>query len=119
MKLALGKNLGLGFGVILALMVFSATMSYVKSADIRQNEDRAFDVRFPSVEAARRLQRDLNQTQNKSCQTILAGAEPSRRESAKKGFFGGWSDIAKDIAAMDELFSKWTLKANRDLLGVV
>jgi len=119
MKLTLGKKLGLGFGVILALMVFSATMSYVKSADIRQNEDRAFDIRFPSVEAARRLQRDLNQTQNKSRQTILAGAEPSRRDSAKKGFDGGWSDIEKDVAAMDELAPKWTLQANRDRLADV
>src|SRR5260370_4602869 len=119
MKLAFGKKLGLAFGVIVALMVFSATMSYVKSADIRQNEDRAFDVRFPSVEAARRLQRDLNQTQNKSRQTILAGAEPSRREAAKKGFDGGWSDIEKDIADMDELVPKWTLQANRDRLADV
>ncbi len=39
MKLTLGKKLGLSFGVILALMVFSATMSYKKSADIRQSQD--------------------------------------------------------------------------------
>ena len=39
MKLTLGKKLGLGFGVILALMVLSATMSYLKSSDIKQTQD--------------------------------------------------------------------------------
>ena len=65
MKLTLGKKLGLGFGVILALMVFSAALSYVKLADVKLNQDLAFDVRFPSQEAARVLQRDLNQAGNK------------------------------------------------------
>jgi CHASE3 domain sensor protein len=65
MKLTLGKKLGLGFGVILALMVFSATMSYIKSTEIRQSQDSTFELRFPSVETARKLQRDLSQVQSK------------------------------------------------------
>ena len=42
MKLTLGKKLGFGFGVILALMVFSATMSYVKSTSIKASQDVTF-----------------------------------------------------------------------------
>ncbi len=119
MKLTLGRKLGLGVGVILALMVFSAIMSYLKSADIRQIQDTALDLRFPSVEASRKLQPDVNQTQNKARQTILSGADPARRELAKKGFDGAWSDIEKDVAEMDELAPKWTLQANRDRLAEV
>ena len=116
MKLTLGKKLGLGFGVILALMVFSATMSYLKSADIKQSQDATFELRFPSIEAAKNLQRDLNQSQSKGRQAILAGADPDRREAAKKLFSDNWGEIDKDIAAMDELAPKWIFQANRDHL---
>ena len=119
MKLTLGKKLGLGFGVILALMVLSSTMSYLKSANIRQSQDVTLDLRFPSIEIAKNLQRDLNQAQSKGHQIILAGAVTARKEEAKKEFDGAWSAIEKDIARMDELAPKWTLQANRDLLDEV
>jgi len=97
-------------------MVFSATMSYLKSADIRQSQDATFELRFPSVEASRDLQRDLNQTQNKGRQAVLAGAEPARKEEAKKLFDGAWDVVGKDMAGLDELAPKWILQANRDRL---
>ncbi len=116
MKLTLGKKLGLGFGVILVLMAFSSAMAYLKSSDIKQSEDTTFELRFPSLEAARELQRDLNLTQVKGRQAILAGTDPARREEAKKEFDGAWRDIEKDKAALDELAPKWVLQANRDHL---
>lgn len=64
MKLTLGKKLGLGFGAILTLMVFNAATSYMKSSDIRRNDDLTFEVRIPEIKAAKALQRDLNQVQN-------------------------------------------------------
>ena len=117
MKLTLGKKLGLGFGVILALMVFSAALSYVKLADVKQNQDLAFEVRFPSQEAARVLQRDLNQAGNKGRQAILAGGDPARREAAKKLADDNWIAIDKDVARLDELAPGWSLQANRDQLA--
>ena len=80
MKLTLGKKLGLGFGVILCLMVFNSALSYLKSSTIKQNQDFTFELRYPTLETARKLQRDLNQSQSKGRQVILAGAKPARRE---------------------------------------
>src|SRR5882672_7830381 len=119
MKLTLGKKLGLGFGVILALMVFSAVLTYLQAASIKVDQDLAMAVRMPSLETCRNLQRDLNLSQNKGRQVSLAGTETSRREVAKKAFDGAWSDIEKDIARMDDLAPKWTLQANRDRLDDV
>src|ERR1700685_3765674 len=116
MRVTLGAKLGLGFGVILALMVFASTISYLKSASIRRNQDATFDLRFPSLESARKLQRDLNQTQSKGRQVILAGAQTDTVVAAKRLFDQGWGDVEKDIAAMDELAPKWILQANRDRL---
>jgi methyl-accepting chemotaxis protein len=116
MRVTLGKKLGLGFGVILALMVFSAAMTYIKSSEMKASQDRALDIRFPSLAAAKDLQRDLNQTQSKGRQAILAGAEPAQREAAKKLFDGSWGAIEKDAATLDEFALKWSVQANRDHL---
>ncbi|MGB6679224.1 MAG: methyl-accepting chemotaxis protein [Terriglobales bacterium] len=117
MKVTLGKKFGLGFGVILALMIFSAAVAYQKSANIRKSQDATFELRFPSFEAALKLQRDLNQTQNKGRQATFVGAEPARRQEALNLFDGAWGEVGKDVAAMDELAPKWNLQANRDRLG--
>jgi PAS domain S-box-containing protein len=114
MKLTLGKKLGLGFGVILALMVFSSAMSYLKSAKIKQTQDAMVEVRVPSIEAAQALQRDLNQSQSKGRQAILAGGESAKREQAKTLFDQAWEAIDNDTAGMNDLEPKWTLQANRD-----
>jgi methyl-accepting chemotaxis protein len=119
LKLTLGKKLGAGFGLVLALMVFIATASYLKSDDIRRGQDAAFEVRVPSLKAAIRLQRDLNQTQVKGRQAILAGTEPARLEQAKKLFEGCWSDVEKDISGMDDLAPKWDLQVSRDQLDEI
>jgi len=119
LKLTLGKKLGAGFGTILALMVFVATAGYLKSDDIRRSQDAAFEVRIPSLKSAITLQRDLNQTQVKGRQAILAGTEPARLEATKKLFDGTWIDVEKDIVVMDELAPKWNLQASRDQLNEI
>ena len=83
MRLTLGKKLGGGFGVILALMSFSSTMTYLKSVDTGQTQEGALGIRSPSLETARRLQRDLNQTRSHGRKLVLAGTEQLRRESGK------------------------------------
>jgi methyl-accepting chemotaxis protein len=108
MKLTLGKKLGLGFGAILALMVFSAATTYLKSTDIRESQDATVGLRLPAIENARELQRDLNYTQVKGRQAILAGTDPARWKEAKKAFDGAWTAIGKDVAHLDELADLWS-----------
>jgi methyl-accepting chemotaxis protein len=117
MRITLGKRLGLGFGSILALMAFGTVLSYVKLADVKQNQDYAFDTRFPSLETARKLQRDLNQCGSKGRQAILAGGDPARREAAKQLADDAWSAVDKDVARLEELSAHWVLQANRDRLA--
>jgi len=116
MKLTLGKKLALGFGVILALMVFNAGLAYVKANTIKERQGQAMALRIPTIAALKDLQRDLNQTQSRARQAILSGGEPGRREAAKTLFDASWSDVAKDVSKLDELAPKWTLQANRDRL---
>ena len=119
MKLTLGKKLGLGFGVILALMVFSAVMSYIKSSEVKASQDRALDIRFPTVAAIKDVRVYLNATMNKGRQVVLAGTDAARREAAKKLFDEAWDDTGKSVGVLDALAPKWTLQSDRDSLDAV
>ena len=116
MRLTLGRKLGLGFGVILGLIVVDTTLTYLQANAIKMHQDRAMGVSMPTLETCRNLQKDLNQTQSKGRQVLLAGTETARRESAKKAFNEAWGDIEKDVARMDELAPQWAVQQNRDLL---
>jgi len=119
MRFTLGKKIGLGFASVLALMVFSAVLTYVKASAIKETQDRAMSVRVPTIKACTDLQRDLNQTQSKGRQAILAGGEPARLEAAKKLFDSNWDEIGKDIVRLDELSPHWSVQANRDRLAEI
>ena len=116
MKLTLGKKLGMGFGVILALMVLSAVLTYMKASSIQETQGIVMTVRVPTMNVLKDLQRDLNQTQSKGRQAVLSGNDSARGETAKKGFDSAWDDIGKDVAKLDELAPKWSLQENRNLL---
>jgi methyl-accepting chemotaxis protein len=116
MRLTLGKKLGLGFGVMLALMILSAMFTYRKATSIKETQDRAMNSSFPSVKACTDLQRDLNQTQNTARQAVLAGNQSARWAAAKQIFDSNWDDIGKDIGRLDALAPSWSDQANRDRL---
>jgi len=86
MKLTLGKKLGLGFGVILALMVLTLVLTYIQASSIKETQDRAMTVCVPTIAAVKDLQRDINLAQTKGRQAVLAGNQSDRWEGAKKGF---------------------------------
>jgi methyl-accepting chemotaxis protein len=115
MKLTLGRKLGLGFGIILALMVASALLVHMKASAIKASQEYEFNTRVPGMFACKELQRDLNQVASKTRQAILAGAEPTHREEAKKAFEEAWNNIEEqDIATLDEVSTHFLLPANRD-----
>jgi methyl-accepting chemotaxis protein len=119
MRFTLGKKLGLSFGVILALMTASATISYWKLGDIKQREDHILAVAVPSLDAARMVQKDLNWAANKGRQMVLAGTQADRREQAKTLYDGAWNDIDKDLSELNALAPHWASQENRDRLSSV
>jgi methyl-accepting chemotaxis protein len=117
MKLTLGKKLGLGFGVILALTILSVALTYSKASAIKETQEHTMSLRVPTINALTALQRELNQTQSKGRQAILAGSDPARKESAQKLFDSAWNTIEKDVAKLDELAVHWSVQADRDRLA--
>jgi methyl-accepting chemotaxis protein len=114
MRLTIGKKLGLAFGSLLALLVASSGLAYLKARDIQGIETKMTETRVPTVSAVFEMQRDLNQTMSKGRQATLAGTEQGRREAARKLFDSSWDDVKKDVSVLDGLEPKWVISANRD-----
>jgi methyl-accepting chemotaxis protein len=119
MKLTLGKKLGLGFGVILALMVASTLLSYLRMVEVQRVQTVLLTVRVPTLDAVRQLQRDMFQTGSKCRQAILAGDQTARRVDGIKRFDAIWSKVDEDVATLTELAPKWTRQENRDHLAKI
>ena len=116
MKLTIGKKLGIAFATVLGLMVISSGLAYLKSREIREIGAQV-DLRATTTKTLTALQRDLNQTQSKGRQAVLAGTEQARRDIGRKAFNSAWEDIKKDSTQLDALAPKWTLQENRDRWG--
>jgi len=119
MRFTLGRKLGIGFAVILGFMVVSAGVGYKKVQDLELIKNAIIGRRVPSLDAARQLQRDLNQTASKTRQAILAGTQPSRQATAKKLLEDAWAQVDKDLAQLDHLAPEWTQQVNRDRLAEI
>jgi methyl-accepting chemotaxis protein len=116
MKFTLGRKLGLGFGVVLVLIVVSTTLTYVKSSQIKEIEHFILANRVPSIQAVGQLKDDLDYSASKSRQAILAGTQPARKEDSQKQFEGAWGRTEKELAKLDELSPHWGAQANKDQL---
>ena len=119
MKLTLGKELGLGFGTILLLMVISAGMSYFKVAAIHEAQQNILEVRAPTIEACKDLQSHLQEAASDARQGILAGQNPARRAAAAASFAYAWESIEKDGGVLQELSTRWISQENRDRLSKI
>ncbi len=119
MRLTLGKKLCFSFAVVLGLAVTGSTISYFKLSDLVSDLDGMLESHFPSIEAAKDLQRDINMTSVKARQAILAGSEPDRREVALKLWSKTWENVERDIVQVDQLAPRRTLQENRDRLAKI
>jgi len=117
MKLTLGKKLTLAFGSILALMVLSTFLSYLRVSQVQQIQTTLLSVRVPTLDGVRQLQRDLFQTGSKSRQAILAGWQTERRADGIKRFDAIWGKVEEDVATLSKISPQWTKQENRDRLA--
>ncbi len=119
MKLTVGKKLGLAFGTILSLMLLSAVVSNFKANEIRRTQEFMVQLRVPTIELVKDLQRDLNMTQNKGRQVVLLGTQTTRRGIAKKQYDGAWGGVDKDMDGLTPLSLQWVIPGNRDRLAQI
>ena len=119
MKLKIGPKLGMSFAALLALLLLSGGLTYMRLREVKKIVDYTVQVRVPGIENARILQNDLNYTAAKARQAILAGTDPARRAAAQGAFDKGWALVDADIKTLSELAPYWVLQQNRDRLAAI
>jgi len=119
MRLTLGRKIGIGFATVLGLSALGTVATFQSLGAMRETESRALTIRVPTIVACKDLQRDLNQTQSKGRQVILAGSQAARKQEAQVVFEKNWSDVETDISRIDQLAPLWTEDDNRTHLAEI
>ena len=119
MKIKIGAKLGIGFALVLCLMVVSTVLTYFKMNTVEENVSRMTEIRIPSIDLGRQLQNNINYCASKARQTILAGTDSKRKAAAQQAFEKGWDNVDKSVASLPELAPQWTLQQNRDRLAAI
>ncbi len=117
MKLTLGKKIGCGFAIALALMVVSTLLAYLKMTDVHVLQARVKDVRTPSALTTLHLIGQLSSTANKAREYILISENPVLAERAKKDWDSAWEKLNTDLQKLNELSAHWTVAANKERLA--
>jgi methyl-accepting chemotaxis protein len=113
MKLTVGKKLGLPFTALLALMLLSSGITYLKSRQIRNVEQEMTNVRVPTVNLIYELQRDTNRAQSKGREAIFLGSQ-SAADKAMQQFRSIWTGTEKDVSDLDAVAPLWSSQEHRD-----
>ncbi|MGA2004252.1 MAG: methyl-accepting chemotaxis protein [Terriglobales bacterium] len=117
MKLTIGRKLGGGFGIVLALIVISTALNYWKTGDITSSVNVLVGRRAPTLIAITKLSGDLNDTGSRTRQAILTGGATGPKEEAKQHLDADWALMDKDVAELDKYAPQWSLQENRDRLA--
>jgi methyl-accepting chemotaxis protein len=116
LRLTIGKKLGFSFGVILALMVGSAAVTYRASLKVRHMQDRVIDLRVPTVRAGDELLNGLNHSLAALRGYIILGDDPAKGAFFKKDRQTAWDGIDHALGQMQEFSKSWTVPANVERL---
>ena len=116
MRLTIGKQLTLGFGVMIALMLISAIVAYMAVANMNQNMTRVVDEAFPAVVACENLTNGLNQSLASLRGYIILGADPAEAERFRKERQTALSQIDTSVMELDNLNLVWTSRSDKDAL---
>ncbi|MGA2416155.1 MAG: methyl-accepting chemotaxis protein [Candidatus Sulfotelmatobacter sp.] len=115
----LGKQIGNGFGIVLATMAVSATVIYPNVTRMARIGSYIVETRVPTITTDYDLAMNLELTQTRSRDVILANGDPAAVDKAKQSWEIQWALVARDLAKEQEYSVHWVLQANRDRLAFV
>jgi methyl-accepting chemotaxis protein len=113
----LGKQIGIGFGITLAAMAVSAVVIYPKVTRMTEIGSYIVETRVPTITTDYQLAVDLELTQTRSRDAILANGEPAALNRAKQSWEKQWELVNQELAAEQRYSLSWVLQANRDRLA--
>jgi methyl-accepting chemotaxis protein len=106
-RFTIGRKLAAGFGVLIALMLFSAAFAYTKMAKGTGLQERIREYRYPATVAAARIQAEIGDAAGALRAYVLFGSDPKDAEHFKSARALAWrsADAATaDLAKITQAF---------------
>ncbi len=116
MNFTIGKKIGLGFGIVIALMAVSAGVGYWKLNQMMAVEDRVIELRYPTVRSADQMMNGMNHSLAALRGYMILGKDPSKADLFTKDRQAAWEEIDSALATMQEFSKTWTDPTNIERL---
>jgi methyl-accepting chemotaxis protein len=114
MKFTIGRKLGLGFAVVLIVMVCSSTLTYWKISDMRSREEAMINVRIPSLAYSLELSGQMSASASRTREYILMADDAELAAKARGAVEASEKAIDLDLQKLQEISQHFVLQANRD-----
>jgi methyl-accepting chemotaxis protein len=89
-RFTIGRKLAAGFGVLIALMLFSATFAYTKMVKGTGLQERIREYRYPATVDAARIQAEIGEAAGALRAFVLFGSDPKDAEHFKSARAEAW-----------------------------
>lgn len=119
MKVTIGKKLGLGFAVVLSLMIGSVLLSYNNSQKLQRIENRILDLRYPTLVVGRDMLNSINHSLAALRGYIILGADPLKAEQMRHDRQQAWQNMNDALTRMDQFANNWTDPTNVQRLSEI
>lgn len=119
MRFTIGKKLGLGFGVILFLMVINSAVAYIKVKNMEASVDMVVSQAFPTKLACGELLNGINHSLSALRGYLILGSDPENARKFKADRADGWKEIDSALADMDGFGEHFTSAQDRKYLRTI
>lgn len=108
-RFTIGRKLGAGFGLLIALMLFSSAFAYTKMIRASGLQDRIREYRYPATVDAAKIQAAIGDAGGALRAYVLFGSDPKDAEHFKSMRAGAWNVAevaAADLTKITQAFGK-------------
>ncbi len=112
MRMTIGKRLGLGFGMMIALVALVAVVVFTKVREVNTIEKRVVEVRTPTAILAVQLREEIERSLASLHGYMVLGDDHWKEERSEV-----WHDLEEHISEMKEYSSHWTLAEDVERLN--
>ena len=119
MKITLGKKLGLGFGIVIVLMIINAIIGRMKIDELGVIQDRLTEVRQPTLLAGRDMLNGINASLAALRGYMILGNDPKKAELFVSQRNNAWQEIDSALSKFSNFSQNWTDPSNVESLNQV
>lgn len=116
MKMTMGRKLGIGFGLIIVLMILSTVIGQMKVTELNVVQGRVTDLRFPTMVAGRDLINGINHSLAALRGYMILGGDEEKAKLFKGDRVKAWQELDDALARFDAFSKSWTDPKNVEAL---